>query len=46
MGSDNRWQRRGSRVLFAGGPQGRIRLTVDEAVRDRRLPVRRDAGLL
>ncbi|MCX5555374.1 hypothetical protein [Streptomyces sp. NBC_00038] len=33
MGSDDRWQRRGSRVLFAGGPQGRIRLTVDEAVR-------------
>lgn len=33
MESDGRWRRLGSRVLFAGGPQGRIRLTVDEAVR-------------
>ncbi|WP_405931553.1 hypothetical protein [Streptomyces sp. NBC_00827] len=33
MGSDDRWQRRGSQVLFAGGPQDRIRLMVDEAVR-------------
>lgn len=33
MGSDDRWERRGSRVLFAGGPQGRIQLVVDEAVR-------------
>lgn len=33
MSGDGRWHKHGSRVLHAGGPQDRIRLTVDEAVR-------------
>lgn len=33
MSGDGRWHRIGSRILFSGGPQGRIQLTVDEAVR-------------
>jgi 8-oxo-dGTP pyrophosphatase MutT (NUDIX family) len=33
MSSDGRWHRRDSHILFAGGPQGRIQLTVDQAVR-------------
>lgn len=33
MSSDGRWHRHDSRILFTGGPQGRIRLTVDQAVR-------------
>ncbi|MER0476964.1 NUDIX hydrolase [Streptomyces sp. Edi2] len=33
MGSEGRWQRRGTEMLFAGGPGGRVRLTVDQAVR-------------
>lgn len=33
MGNSSEWRRLSSRVLFAGGPDGRIRLSVDEAVR-------------
>ncbi|MGW2720424.1 NUDIX domain-containing protein [Streptomyces sp. NPDC001492] len=33
MNSDGRWHKRASRILFAGGPNNRIRLAVDEAVR-------------
>ncbi|AZP17842.1 NUDIX hydrolase [Streptomyces aquilus] len=33
MNSDGRWHKRGSRTLFAGGPNNRIRLAVDDAVR-------------
>ncbi|MEU2607693.1 hypothetical protein [Streptomyces albus] len=33
MNSDGRWRKRGSRTLFAGGPDNRIRLAVDDAVR-------------
>ncbi|MDO0936535.1 NUDIX hydrolase [Streptomyces sp. DG2A-72] len=33
MNGDDHWRRQGGRLLFAGGPQGRIRLTVDNAVR-------------
>ncbi|QKW06944.1 NUDIX hydrolase [Streptomyces sp. NA04227] len=30
---EGRWQKRGGKVLYEGGPQNRIRLTVDTAVR-------------
>lgn len=33
MNSDARWRKRDSQVLFTGGPDDRIRLTVDQAVR-------------
>ncbi|MFF4363485.1 NUDIX domain-containing protein [Streptomyces sp. NPDC001604] len=33
MNSDGQWRKRHSRILFAGGPHSRIRLTVDQAVR-------------
>lgn len=33
MGTGGRWQTQGSQVLFEGGPDGRIHLTVDATVR-------------
>ena len=33
MNTDGRWHKQDSQVLFAGGPHGRVRLTVDQAVR-------------
>lgn len=39
VSGDGRWHRHDSRILFAGGPQGRIQLAVDEAVRPDGEPV-------